>query len=127
MYKIIRASRLYEQIVQQVEESIHKGALKPGDQLLPSVNLRSNLASADGGARSGGRRCGKGLVEPIRRGTFITDGSSNTMKQSLHRMMRRATRVRVSAECGDPGAGDRGVGDDSADEEVLAAMKEQWK
>jgi len=33
LYKIVRASRLYEQIVQQIEESILSGALKPGDQL----------------------------------------------------------------------------------------------
>ncbi len=60
MYKIVRSSRLYEQIVQQVEESIHKGAMKPGDQLPPerelaqqsgtnfplNVNWHSNLASA---------------------------------------------------------------------------------
>ena len=33
MYKLVRASRLYEQIVAQIEESIVKGDLKPGDQL----------------------------------------------------------------------------------------------
>jgi GntR family transcriptional repressor for pyruvate dehydrogenase complex len=33
MYKLVRTSRLYEQIVQQIEDSILKGTLKPGDQL----------------------------------------------------------------------------------------------
>ena len=33
VYKTVRTSRLYEQIVQQIEESILKGALKPGDQV----------------------------------------------------------------------------------------------
>ena len=33
VHKIVRTSRLYEQIVQQIEESILGGALKPGDQL----------------------------------------------------------------------------------------------
>ena len=33
VYKLVRTSRLYEQIVQQSEESIVKGNLKPGDQL----------------------------------------------------------------------------------------------
>jgi len=33
MYKAVRTSRLYEQIVEQIEDSILKGALKPGDQL----------------------------------------------------------------------------------------------
>ena len=42
MYKIVRSSRLYEQIVQQIEESIHKGALKPGDQLPLSANSPSS-------------------------------------------------------------------------------------
>src|SRR5258708_10062016 len=38
-YKIVRSSRLYEQIVQQAEESIHKGALKPAHQLPPARDL----------------------------------------------------------------------------------------
>jgi len=33
MYRTVKTSRLFEQIVQQVEESILKGQLKPGDQL----------------------------------------------------------------------------------------------
>ncbi len=33
MYKVVRTSRLYEQIVQQIEDSITKGTLKAGDQL----------------------------------------------------------------------------------------------
>ena len=33
MYKVVRTSRLYEQIVQQIEDSILKGTLKAGDQL----------------------------------------------------------------------------------------------
>jgi hypothetical protein len=44
MYKVVRSSRLYEQIVQQIEASILKGTLKAGDQLLslvvtPAVNF----------------------------------------------------------------------------------------
>ena len=33
MYRAVKTSRLFEQIVQQVEDSILKGQLKPGDQL----------------------------------------------------------------------------------------------
>jgi len=33
VYRIVKTSRLYEQIVQQLEDSITKGQLKPGDQL----------------------------------------------------------------------------------------------
>src|SRR5260370_40877470 len=39
MYKIVRSSRLYEQIVQQVEESIHKGGMEAGGQLPPQQGL----------------------------------------------------------------------------------------
>ena len=39
MCKAIRTSRLHEQIVQQIEESIFKGALKPGNQLPPEREL----------------------------------------------------------------------------------------
>ena len=46
MYKAVRTARLYEQIVQQIEESILKGALKTGDQCRRSETWRSNLASA---------------------------------------------------------------------------------
>ena len=33
MYKVVQTSRLYEQIVQQIEESVQTGALKVSDQL----------------------------------------------------------------------------------------------
>ena len=33
VYRTVKTSRLFEQIVQQVEDSILKGQLKPGDQL----------------------------------------------------------------------------------------------
>ena len=44
VYKTVRSSRLYEQIVQQIEESILKGALKPGDQLPAERDLAQRLA-----------------------------------------------------------------------------------
>src|ERR1700730_15589641 len=90
MYKIVRSSRLYEQIVQQVEESIVKGALKPGDQLPPERELAQQFGVSRTAVREAVKALReKGLVEAYPgRGTFITDGTSNTMKQSLHRMMR---------------------------------------
>src|SRR6266481_530974 len=105
MYKIIRSSRLYEQIVQQVEESIHKGALKAGDQLPPERELAEQFGVSRTAVREAVKTLReKGLVEAYPgRGTFITDGSSNTIRQSLHRMMGS----------GDSGAGDRGTGDDA--------------
>ena len=43
MYKVVRTSRLYEQIVQQIEDSVLKGTLKPGDQLPAERDLAQRL------------------------------------------------------------------------------------
>ena len=42
-YRAVKTSRLYEQIVQQVEESILKGQLKPGDQLPAERDLAQSF------------------------------------------------------------------------------------
>ncbi len=90
MYKAVRTSRLYEQIVQQIEDSILKGTLKAGDQL-PSER---ELAQRFGVSRTAVREAvkamrEKGLVEAYSgRGTFITNGTSQAIRQSLDWMMR---------------------------------------
>jgi GntR family transcriptional regulator, transcriptional repressor for pyruvate dehydrogenase complex len=90
VYKLVRTSRLYEQIVQQIEESIVKGALKPGDQL-PSER---ELAQRFGVSRTAVREAvkalrEKGLVEAFSgRGTFITDGTTQAVRQSLDLMVK---------------------------------------
>ena len=90
MYKIVRSSRLYEQIVQQVEESIHKGAMKPVDQLPPERELAQQFGVSRTAVREAVKALReKGLVEAYPgRGTFITDGTSYSMRQSLDRMLR---------------------------------------
>lgn len=90
MYKIVRSSRLYEQIVQQVEDSIHKGALKPGDQLPPERELAQQFGVSRTAVREAVKALHeKGLVEAYPgRGTFITDGTSYSMRQSLDRMVK---------------------------------------
>src|SRR6201998_4012034 len=90
MYKIVRSSRLYEQIVQQVEESIHSGVLKPGHQLPPERELAEQFGVSRTAVREAVKALReKGLVEAYPgRGTFITDGTSYTIRQSLDRMMR---------------------------------------
>ena len=81
VYKLVRSSRLYEQIVQQIEESIVKGELKPGDQL----PAERELAQRFGVSRTAGREAvkalrEKGLVESYSgRGTFITDGTTEAV------------------------------------------------
>jgi len=90
VYQAIQTSRLYEQIVQQIENSIIKGLLKPGDQL-PSER---ELALQFGVSRTAVREAvktlrEKGLVEAFSgRGTFVTDGTSQATRQSLDRMIR---------------------------------------
>jgi GntR family transcriptional repressor for pyruvate dehydrogenase complex len=90
MYKIVRSSRLYEQIVQQVEESILKGALKAGDQLPPERELAQQFGVSRTAVREAVKALReKGLVEAYPgRGTFITDGTSYAIRQSLDRMIR---------------------------------------
>ena len=90
MYKIVRSSRLCEQIVQQVEDSIHKGALKAGDQLPPERELAQQFGVSRTAVREAVKALHeKGLVEAYPgRGTFITDGTSYSMRQSLDRMVK---------------------------------------
>jgi len=90
MYKIVRSSRLYEQIVQQVEESIRKGAMKPGDQLPPERELAQQFGVSRTAVREAVKALReKGHVEAYPgRGTFITDGTSHVIRQSLDRMIR---------------------------------------
>ena len=90
MYKIVRSSRLYEQIVQQVEESIHKSVLKPGDQLPPERELAQQFGVSRTAVREAVKALReKGLVEAYPgRGTFVTDGTGYSMRQSLDRMLK---------------------------------------
>ena len=90
VYKAVRTSRLYEQIVQQIEESILKGALKPGDQLPAERELAQNFGVSRTAVREAVKALReKGLVEAYSgRGTFITDGTSQAIRQSLDLMVR---------------------------------------
>ena len=90
LYKVVRASRLFEQIVQQIEDSILKGALKPGDQLPPERELAQRFGVSRTAVREAVKTLReKGLVEAYSgRGTFVTDGTSQAIRQSLDRMMK---------------------------------------
>lgn len=92
MYKIVQSSRLYEQIVEQIEQSVQKGDLKPGDQLPAERELAEQFGVSRTAVREAVKALReKGLVEAYPgKGTFITNGSSNPMRQSLDRMMRSA-------------------------------------
>jgi GntR family transcriptional repressor for pyruvate dehydrogenase complex len=90
MYKIVRTSRLYEQIVQQVEESVQKGVLKQGDKLPPERDLAHQFGVSRTAVREAVKALReKGLVEAFPgRGTFIMDSSPYTFRLSLDRMMK---------------------------------------
>jgi GntR family transcriptional repressor for pyruvate dehydrogenase complex len=90
VYKAVRTSRLYEQIVQQIEESILKGALKAGDQLPAERELAQNFGVSRTAVREAVKALReKGLVEAYSgRGTFITNGTSQAIRQSLDFMSR---------------------------------------
>jgi len=85
MYKAVRTSRLYEQIVQQIEDSILTGRLKPADQLPTERELALQFGVSRTAVREAVKTLAeKGLVESHSgRGTFVTSGTSRSMRQSL--------------------------------------------
>jgi GntR family transcriptional repressor for pyruvate dehydrogenase complex len=86
MYQAVRAERLYEQIVVQIEESIRERRLKPGDQLPAERELAQQFGVSRTAVREAVKTlCEKGLVEAYSgRGTFVTSGRSQSVKHSLH-------------------------------------------
>ena len=90
MYKLVRTSRLYEQILQQIEDAILKGTLKPGDQLPAERELAQQFGVSRTAVREAVKALReKGLVEAYSgRGTFVTDGTSQAVRQSLDLMMK---------------------------------------
>lgn len=90
MYLPIQTERLYEQIVNQIEQRIISGELKIGEQL-PSEN---ELAAQFAVSRTAVREAIKALKEKrlveIRpgKGTFITNGAPETMRHSLGLIMK---------------------------------------
>src|ERR1700719_3478649 len=90
MYKLVQTSRLYEQIVQQIEESIMQGALKPGDQLPAERELAQQFGVSRTAVREAMKTLReKGLVEAYAGGgTFVTNETARSMRHTLDRMMR---------------------------------------
>jgi GntR family transcriptional regulator, transcriptional repressor for pyruvate dehydrogenase complex len=129
VYKVIRSSRLFEQIVQQIEESVLNGSLKPGDQLPAERDLAQRLGVSRTAVREAVKTLReKGLVEAYSgRGTFITDGTSQAARQSFDLM------VKVGQQEGSPHLaelrlilepGIAALGAARVKEEDLAAMRE---
>src|SRR5438270_10815500 len=90
VYRTVKTSRLFEQIVQQVEDSILKGQLTPGDQLPAERDLAQRFGVSRTAVREAVKALReKGLVEAYSgRGTFITDGTTQAVRQSLDLMVK---------------------------------------
>src|ERR1700691_1504594 len=90
VYKVVRRFRLYEQIVQQIEDSVLNGSLKPGDQLPAERELAERLGVRRTAVREADKAVReKGLVEYYSGGgTFITDGTTNAARQSFDLMVK---------------------------------------
>src|SRR5450759_5129266 len=90
VYRTVKTSRLYEQIVQQVEDSILKGQLKPGDQLPAERDLAQRFGVSRTAVREAVKTLHeKGLVEAYAgRGTFVTNGTTHSIRHTLDRMSR---------------------------------------
>lgn len=94
MYQAVRTARLYEQIVVQIEESIRKRRLKPGDRLPAERELAQQFGVSRTAVREAVKTlCEKGLVEAYSgRGTFVTSSKSQSAKHSLHWLVNSGDR-----------------------------------
>jgi GntR family transcriptional repressor for pyruvate dehydrogenase complex len=90
VYQTVATSRLYEQIVEQIERTILDGQLKAGDQLPPERELAQRFGVSRTAVREAVKALSeKGLVEACPgRGTFVTNGTSQAIRQSLDRMIK---------------------------------------
>ena len=132
MYKAVQSSRLYEQIVRQIEESIQKGELSPGSQLPPERDLAKQFGVSRTAVREAIKALQeKGLVDAFPgRGTFVTTGTPSAMRRSLDRLVNsgeeegRAYLVEVR-DILEPEIA--ALAAERADDEALATMREAVK
>jgi len=132
LYKAVQSSRLYEQIVRQIEESIQKGELSAGSQLPPERDLAKQFGVSRTAVREAIKALQeKGLVDAFPgRGTFVTTGTPNAMRRSLDRLVNseeeegRAYLVEVR-DILEPEIA--ALAAERADDEALATMREAVK
>lgn len=131
VYQTIATSRLYEQIVEQIEKSIWDGAIKPGDQLPPERELAQRFGVSRTAVREATKALReKGLVEALPgRGTFVTNSTSQGIRQSLDHMIRISQLDGVKhlievREILEPEIAARAAA--HADEKDIAAMREAF-
>ena len=90
MYAPIQSERLYEQIVQQIEQRLVAGELKVGDQLPSERELAEQFAVSRTAVREAIKTLReKGLVEIlVGRGTFIANGTNDIVRHTLSLLMK---------------------------------------
>lgn len=90
MYTPIQSGRLYEKIVEQIEQRIVGGELKVGDQLPPENELSEQFGVSRTAVREAIKTLReKGLVEVlVGRGTFVTNGTAGIMRRTLDLLMK---------------------------------------
>jgi GntR family transcriptional repressor for pyruvate dehydrogenase complex len=98
VYSRIQSSRLYEQIVEQIQQLILDGKLHAGDQLPSERELAEQLDVSRTAVREAVKALQeKGLVEiETGRGTFITHGVSKALRRSLDWMVRSGDGNRLA-------------------------------
>lgn len=85
MYQTVRAERLYQQIVEQIERQILRGDLKVGDRLPPERELALQFGVSRTAIREAMKALHqKGLLQvEAGRGTFVTNGTAQVVRRSL--------------------------------------------
>ncbi len=89
-YEAIQSERLYSKIVEQIQRRILAGDLKEGDQLPSERELAEQFHVSRTAVREAIKALSeKGLLQ-IRhgRGTFVTNGTLQAMRESLDMLMR---------------------------------------
>jgi GntR family transcriptional regulator, transcriptional repressor for pyruvate dehydrogenase complex len=132
LYKAVQSSRLYEQIVRQIEDSIQQGELTAGSQLPAERDLAKQFGVSRTAVREAIKALQeKGLVDAFPgRGTFVTNGTPNAMRRSLDQLVNsgeeegRAYLVEVRDMLEPEIAALAAV---RADDEDLALMREALK
>ena len=129
MFKAIQTSRIYEQIVQQIEELIRENRLKPGDQLPPERELAQQFGVSRTAVREAVKALReKGLVEAYSgKGVFVTHGSSHSFRQSLDSILKSGQQANLThleevREILEPNIA--ALAATRADEQHLATMRE---
>ena len=90
MYNPIRSSKVYEQIIEQIEQLILNGKLHSGDRLPTERELAEQFHASRTAVREAMKTLAqKGLVDMRPgRGTLVIDGTSRAMRHSLGLMIR---------------------------------------